>query len=93
LFRRKDGQEVNTHLRMRLVLNNGVGALLGKSEKNKCSIPCLKIQQDKVDVLLSGLVNAVIDDVVQDHNKNTKKSALDILAEVCSRATPIETAM
>jgi hypothetical protein len=40
--------EVNTHLRLRLVLNNGVTALLGKSKSNSNSIPCLKIQQDNV---------------------------------------------
>jgi hypothetical protein len=89
LFRRKDDQEVNTHLRMRLVLNNGVGALLGKSDTNKCSVPCLKIQQDKVNTLLSGLVNTVVDDVFQYHHKNTKKSGLDILAEVCCNAQPM----
>jgi DNA-directed RNA polymerase subunit F len=61
IFRRKLGEEVNTNLRLRLVLNNGVGALVGKSEKNKCSIPCLKIQQDKVGILLSKLVNTIID--------------------------------
>ena len=43
-----DGTEVKTGLRLRLVLNNGVGALLGKSEKNKCSVPCIKLQQDNV---------------------------------------------
>jgi hypothetical protein len=99
LFRRKDGQEINTNLRMRLVLNNGVGALLGKSEKNKCSIPCLKIQQDKVDKLLSGLVNIEVDDVSSVDqtpvtNENTQQSSLDILAEVCSQAQPMaETSM
>lgn len=99
LFRRKDGQEINTNLRMRLVLNNGVGALLGKSEKNKCSIPCLKIQQDKVDKLLSGLVNIEVDDVSSVDqtpvtNENIQQSGLDILAEVCSQAQPMaETSM
>jgi hypothetical protein len=90
IWRRKDGIEVNTHLRIRLVLNNGVGALLGKSEKNKCSIPCLKIQQDNVDALLGSLVNSIVDDVsnidIDEINKNT---SLDILAEVCSQAQPM----
>lgn len=85
LFRRKDGVEVNTNLRMRLVLNNGVGALLGQSDKNKCSIPCLKIQQDKVEILLSKLVGAVIDDI-----SPPPMDALQLLADVCSRADPIE---
>jgi hypothetical protein len=44
-----DGSVVNTHLRIRSNLNNGVTALLGQSESNKTAVPCLKIQQDKVD--------------------------------------------
>lgn len=55
IWRNKDGVNVDTHLRIRLVLNNGVTALLGVSEKNKTSIPCIKIQQDKVDAMIAGL--------------------------------------
>lgn len=42
-------EEINTNLRMRVVLNNGVTALMGLSKANKSSHPCLKIQQDNVD--------------------------------------------
>lgn len=42
-------EEVNTNLRLRVVLNNGVTALMGLSKANKASHPCLKIQQDNVD--------------------------------------------
>ena len=55
-----DGSEINTNLRIRLVLNNGITALLGNSEKNKVSVPCLKIQQDKVDTFISNCVGKVI---------------------------------
>ena len=48
-IKRADGSKVNTHLRIRSTLNNGVTALLGQSESNKTAVPCLKIQQDKVD--------------------------------------------
>ena len=84
IFRRKDGVEINTNLRLRLVLNNGVGALLGKSDKNKCSIPCLKIQQDRVDKLLVGLVNTTID-TIPNKNNSSITPGLDLLAEVCSQ--------
>jgi hypothetical protein len=47
--------EVNTHLRLRLVLNNGVTALLGKSKANSSSTPCLKIQQDNVAGFLKNI--------------------------------------
>lgn len=51
IWRRKSdgGKEVNTNLRLRVVLNNGVTALMGLSKANKSSHPCLKIQQDNVD--------------------------------------------
>tara|TARA_A200000113_G_scaffold40427_1_gene32924 strand:+ start:30 stop:812 length:783 start_codon:yes stop_codon:yes gene_type:complete len=48
-----DGNEKNTNLRIRLVTNNGVGALLGLSKSNKSSVPCIKIQQDHVDKFIS----------------------------------------
>jgi len=92
IFRRKDGVEVNTDLRLRMVLNNGVGALLGQSAKNKCSIPCLKIQQDRVDKLLVGLVNTTIDTVpartpmlLRSLSNRIETPGLDLLAEVASQ--------
>jgi len=90
ICRRKDGIEINTDLRLRLVLNNGVGALVGQSEKNKCSIPCLKIQQDKVGTLLAKLVNTVIDAVptvrvLRSTPIPIPTPGLDLLAEVCSQ--------
>ena len=41
-----------TNLRLRIVLNNGVKALLGLSKSNKYSIPVIKVQQDKVNAVL-----------------------------------------
>jgi hypothetical protein len=55
VWREKDGLGVNTHLRLRLVTNNGVTALLGLSEANKNSILTLKIQQDAVAALLNAV--------------------------------------
>ena len=55
VWREKDGVAVNTHLRLRLVTNNGVSALLGLSTANKNSILTLKIQQDAVSTLLSAV--------------------------------------
>jgi hypothetical protein len=40
-------------LRGRLVLNNGINALLGKSKSNKTSQPVFKVQQDKVGNMLA----------------------------------------
>lgn len=57
-----EGAEYNsTNLRIRFVLNNGVGAFLGLSPKNKYSVPCIKIQQDGVDALLDGITNKFIE--------------------------------
>mgnify|MGYP005678027093 CR=1 FL=1 len=63
IFRKKDGVVVNTNLRLRLVLNNGINALVGKSNSNKTSVPCLKIQQDRVNQLLANLNDATIDTI------------------------------
>lgn len=57
-----DGNEINTNLRIRLHLNNGITALLGKSKANKTSVPCLKIQQDNVDEFISKCFDKVIID-------------------------------
>lgn len=55
-----DGYEINTNMRIRLHLNNGITALLGKSKKNKTSVPCLKIQQDNVDGFINKCFGKVI---------------------------------
>ncbi len=52
-----DGNEINTDLRIRLNLNNGITALFCKS-----SYPCLKIQQDKVKVFINKCSDKVIID-------------------------------
>lgn len=46
------GKNHDYGLRFRLVLNNGVGALLGLSKSNSNSQPVIKIQQDKVSSLI-----------------------------------------
>jgi hypothetical protein len=53
------GTAVNTSLRLRINLNNGVTAFLGLSAANKSAAPCLKIQQDGVDRLIAGLIDPV----------------------------------
>jgi hypothetical protein len=55
IWREKDGLAVNTNLRLRLLTNNGVSALLGLSNANKNSILTLKIQQDAVGALLKAV--------------------------------------
>ena len=55
IWREKDGLSVNTNLRVRLVTNNGVSALLGLSNANKNSILTVKIQQDQVGKLLNAV--------------------------------------
>ena len=44
---------VVTNLRLRIVLNNGVKALLGLSTSNKTSMPVIKVQQDRVNKVLA----------------------------------------
>lgn len=61
---RKNGTiEVNTHLRIRLVLNNGLNAFLGFSKSNTTSIPCIKIQQDNMEGYMASLQNVIVEDV------------------------------
>ena len=38
-----------------------VNALVGTSSKNKCSVPCIKIQQDQVDIFLHSIENKKIE--------------------------------
>jgi hypothetical protein len=59
-IKKHNGDEINTNLRIRLHLNNGITALLGKSTKNKSSVPCLKIQQDNVNEFISNCYDKVI---------------------------------
>mgnify|MGYP001265943157 FL=1 len=54
-----DGQERNTNLRIRLTLNNGLGALLGQSTSNKTSVPCLKVQLDGEESLIANCPDKV----------------------------------
>jgi hypothetical protein len=58
IWRTKDGQATNTHLRIRLILNNGVTAALGLSTANKNAYLCIQVQQDDVRNLLTQVVPA-----------------------------------
>lgn len=49
----KDGVDINTHLRWRIYLNNGITALFGQSKANSNSSVCIKIQQDNVSKFIS----------------------------------------
>ena len=49
---KKDNDVRDLGLRVRLVTNNGIGAMLGLSKSNKNSSLVLKIQQDKVHNLI-----------------------------------------
>ena len=80
VWRRKDGVEENTNLRIRLVLNNGVNALLGLSEKNKNSYPCLKIQQDRVDIILKNLVDPIIDEISKQEDQPNLEMLTNVVA-------------
>ena len=61
-------EEINTYLRVRLVLNNGVNALVGTSLKNKTSVPCIKIQQDNVELFLQSIENKLIEKIEKNEN-------------------------
>jgi hypothetical protein len=63
IMRKNENEEINTFLRIRFVLNNGVNALVGTSSKNKTSVPCLKIQQDRVDEFLNIIKNKIIEKI------------------------------
>lgn len=60
LFRKEDGTILDHNIRIRVVDNNGISALIGKSKANKSSIACIKIQQDKVGDLIKSLDNKII---------------------------------
>ena len=64
IMRKNENEEINTFLRIRFVLNNGVNALVGTSSKNKTSVPCLKIQQDRVDEFLNIIENKIIEKII-----------------------------
>jgi hypothetical protein len=55
LFYDENGTEFDYGLRGRLVLNNGVNALLGRSKKNKSSMAVFKVQQDQVHVMIESI--------------------------------------
>lgn len=55
IWRVKNGVATNTHLRVRIVLNNGCRALIGLAPTNKSSCLTIKIQQDNVNGLLASL--------------------------------------
>lgn len=56
IFRKtSDGKEIDTNLRLRITLNNGISALLGLSNSNNNSVLSIKIQQDNVNKLLSSI--------------------------------------
>ena len=53
--------EINVHIRIRLVLNNGLNALLDNgNSKSKVSYPCIKIQQECIDKMVDSIENKVI---------------------------------
>jgi hypothetical protein len=55
IWRRQGSAEVNTNLRLRLVSNNGLKALF----EAKGSVPCFKIQQERVSDFIESLVAPV----------------------------------
>jgi hypothetical protein len=56
----KDGDIRDVGLRIRLVTNNGVGAMMGMSKANKTSSVVVKIQQDKVGRMVHNTPHKVI---------------------------------
>lgn len=53
------GNTLDHGLRIRVVTNNGIGALIGTSKANKSSQGVVKIQQDNIPGLISGLGNKI----------------------------------
>ena len=58
-FRDSNGNLIDYGLRVRVVTNNGIGALIGTSTANKRSDPVIKFQQDDIPSLISSLGNKV----------------------------------
>ena len=58
-FSDSNGNTIDHGLRIRIVTNNGIGALIGQSTTNKSSIGVVKIQQDDIPGLISGLKNKI----------------------------------
>jgi hypothetical protein len=59
MFEDDEGNTIDHGLRIRVVTNNGIGALIGKSKANKSSQGVVKIQQDNIPGLISGLGNKI----------------------------------
>ena len=59
VFKDSDGNIIDHGLRIRVVTNNGIGALIGQSKSNSNSIGVVKIQQDNIPGLISGLGNKI----------------------------------
>ena len=57
----KDGDIRDVGLRIRLVTNNGIGAMMGMSKANKTSSVVVKIQQDKVGRMVHNTPHQTID--------------------------------
>jgi len=59
-FEDSQGNTIDHGLRIRIVTNNGIGALIGQgSGANKSSTGVVKIQQDNISGLISGLGNKI----------------------------------
>ena len=52
IFKDEAGNEYHFGLRGRLVSNNGISAMIGKSKTNKTSYPVIKIQQDNAGSII-----------------------------------------
>lgn len=59
VFEDEEGNTIDHGLRIRIVTNNGIGALIGTSKANKSSQGVVKIQQDNIPGLISGLGNKI----------------------------------
>jgi len=59
IFEDDKGNKIDHGIRIRIVTNNGIGALIGQSKSNSNSIAVVKIQQDNIPGLISGLGNKI----------------------------------
>ena len=55
VFKDKDNNLIDHGLRIRVVTNNGISALIGTSKANSNSSACVKFQQDNIPGLIEGL--------------------------------------